>query len=377
MLGNEIESDTKLTASLDTSISAEEELQAVRAQAALDRADNDLRIEPSLDLSDMDALLSSAFASQGKTDSEVSSEEMTDDALLDAALFDEELDLGTDLEPKADAETEKASLNPADASQDSLMDQLGESFGEAPSQNPAGDSLSQSPTNNADDINAAFAAAQRQQGSDTSEGIARAQAPGMLGDQQAQRQEVGLIQGMSMLGGAGLASLAQMFRAGGNSINTSINTRKYTKLTGEMDSHIQNMDGILSRLDANGFKAGIKGLKGDHKTEFVKEFMANPANRQMFDDLLQSIGTLSTKTNQAALAGVAAGLSGDHLEGEIANKLKGVSDKHKEMLDSLHDHNGNTLSQRLDKLIDQVADFLKSMFSKVAETFGYNSSPRM
>jgi len=380
MLANENPSDITAPANLDTSMSAEEELEAVRKQASLDREEIDARIEPTLDLSDIDSLLNNAFASEGKNEleGEKDDEEMSEEDILAAALFDDELELGDGLDQKSDIHQS----DPIDQPQESLMDQLGESFGDglSPSLNPAQgseDALKAGPSNNNDGINAAFAAAQRQQGADTMESIARAQAPGIAGDQQAQRMEVGLIQGMSMLGGAGLAGLSNMIRAGGNSLNNSINTRKYAKLSGEVDAQIQNMDGILSKFGANGFMAGIKGLKGDHKAEFVKEFMANPVNKQMFDDLLQSIGTLATKANQAAGAGVSAGLSGDQVEGEIANKMKNVSDKHREMLDSLHDHNGNSLSERIDKLIDQVTDFLKSMFSKVAETFGYNQSPRM
>jgi gas vesicle protein len=81
---------------------------------------------------------------------------------------------------------------------------------------------------------------------------------------------------------------------------------------------------------------------------------------------------LSTKASQAAIAGAAAGLSGDQLDVEISRKIKNVSEKHKEMLDSLHDHNGTKLSDRLSELVEGIADFLKSVFTKVAEAFGYN-----
>jgi hypothetical protein len=92
----------------------------------------------------------------------------------------------------------------------------------------------------------------------------------------------------------------------------------------------------------------------------------------MLDDLVQSVGTLSTKASQATIAGAAAGLSGDQLDVEISRKIKNVSEKHKEMLDSLQDHNGMKLSDRLSEMVETIADFLKSVFTKVADAFGYN-----
>lgn len=368
--------------SFDTALSADEELDAVREEASLAREETDTRIEPSL--GDFDSLLSNAFAAAA--DKEIKPDEgvsdvMTEDDLLDAALFDDEVAPinGSTSDAKSSASADEAiiSASEEEATKASLMEELGETFGDpnSPAQGSApsvGDAMPPAAHTFNEGINASLNAAQRQQGADTLESIARANAPGAAGDLSAQRHEVGIIQGMSMLGGAGLAGLTKMLRAGGSQINNSINTRKYGKLSGEVDTISQNMDGILNKFGASGFTAGLKGLKGENRAEFVKDFMANPANKQMFDDLVQSVGTLSTKATQAVVAGAAAGLSGDQLDVEISRKIKNVSDKHKEMLDSLHDHNGTKLSERLSEMVDTIADFLKSVFIKVAESLGYN-----
>lgn len=376
MLAHDNEAGIKTTGGFDPALSADEELDIVREKAAQAREDDDLRIEPTLDLGDIDSLLSKSFAAA--SDEEVQPVEglsatLTEDELLEAALFDDEM--SPDNAPTLEGAT--ASASTAEAPQASLMEELGDSFDDATKAAPGpapsiGDPLSPTGLNFNESVNASLDAAQRQQAADTMESIARANAPGAGGDLQSQRHEVGIIQGMSMLGGAGLVGLTKMLRAGGTQINNTISTRKYGKLSGEVESLTQNMDGILNKFGSSGFTAGLKGLKGEHKAEFVKEFMANPANKQMFDDLVHSVGTLSTKASQAAVAGAAAGLSGDQLDVEISRKIKNVSEKHKEMLDSLHDHNGTKLSDRLSELVDGIADFLKSVFTKVAEAFGYN-----
>jgi hypothetical protein len=168
-----------------------------------------------------------------------------------------------------------------------------------------------------------------------------------------------------------------MLRASGSQLNNSINTRKYAKLSGEVDGLTKNMDSILDTFAGRGLMSGIKGLKGAHKDEFVKEFMATPANKPLFDDLLQTVGTLSTKASQAAATGAAAGLSGDQIDSEVSRKIKGVSDKHHEMLDAMQDHNGTKLSDRLNNIVDVVTNFLKSMFNKIAEALGVSQRPGM
>ena len=370
MLANDNEPGVKITGSFDTALSADEELDVVREQVARAREDTDTRIEPTLDLDEIDSLLSNAFAAASEEDVQaVEGLNTSDDELLDAALFDDESTPDNVPAP----ETETSSASATEAPQESLMETLGESLATSSTASPGADG--QMPPvglNFNEGVNASLDAAQRQQAADTMESIARANAPGAAGDLQSQRHEVGIIQGMSMLGGAGLVGLTKMLRAGGAQINNTISSRKYGKLSGEVDSLTQNMDGILSKFGASGFSAGLKGLKGENKAEFVKEFMANPANKQMLDDLVQAVGTLSTKASQAAIAGAAAGLSGDQLDVEISRKIKNVSEKHKEMLDSLHDHNGTKLSERLSELMDGIADFLKSVFTKVAEAFGYN-----
>lgn len=374
MLAHDNEPGVKTSGSFDPALSADEELDVVREQVARAREESDTRIEPTLDLGDIDSLLSNAFAAASEEDVQpVEGLNASEDELLDAALFDDEVTPDNGPAPEAEA----SSASAVEAPQESLMETLGESFANSSTASPgaaagAGDPLTPGGLNFNEGVNASLEAAQRQQAADTMESIARANAPGAAGDLQSQRHEVGIIQGMSMLGGAGLVGLTKMLRAGGAQINNTISSRKYGKLSGEVDSLTQNMDGILSKFGASGFSAGLKGLKGENKAEFVKEFMANPANKQMFDDLVQSVGTLSTKASQAAIAGAAAGLSGDQLDVEISRKIKNVSEKHKEMLDSLHDHNGTKLSERLSELVDGIADFLKSVFTKVADAFGYN-----
>lgn len=370
MLAHDDEPGVETTGSFDPALSADEELDIVREQAALAREDNDTRIEPTLDIGDIESLLNNSFAAASVEDVQpVEGLNASEDELLNAALFDDEVTPENGPAPEGDAPAASA----AEAPQESLMETFGESFAQSGAASPgAGDPLAPGGLNFNEGVNATLEAAQRHQAADTMESIARANAPGAAGDLQSQRHEVGIIQGMSMLGGAGLVGLTKMLRAGGAQINNTISSRKYGKLSGEVDSLTQNMDGILSKFGASGFSAGLKGLKGENKAEFVKEFMANPANKQMFDDLVQSVGTLSTKASQAAVAGAAAGLSGDQLDVEISRKIKNVSEKHKEMLDSLHDHNGTKLSDRLSELVDGIADFLKSVFTKVAEAFGYN-----
>lgn len=376
MLAHDNEPGVKTTASFDPALSADEELDVVREQVSRAREEPETRIEPTLDLGDIDSLLSNAFTAA--SDEEVQpveglSADMTEDELLDAALFDDEV--APENGPALEAAVSSAATA-EETPQASLMEELGESFDDAQKATQgaaagAADALAPGLKFN-EGVNASFDAAQRQQAADTMESIARANAPGAAGDQQAQRHEVGIIQGMSMLGGAGLVGLTNMLRAGGNQINSTINSRKYGKLSSEVDSLTQNMDGILNKFGASGFAAGLKGLKGEHQAEFVKEFMSSPANKQMFDDLVNSVGTLSTKATQAVVAGAAAGLSGDQLDVEISRKIKNVSEKHKEMLDSLQDHNGTKLSDRLSDLVDTISDFLKSVFTKVAQAFGYN-----
>ena len=370
MLANDNEPGVKITGSFDTALSADEELDVVREQVARAREDTDTRIEPTLDLDEIDSLLSNAFAAASEEDVQaVEGLNTSEDELLDAALFDDESTPDNVPAP----ETEASSASATEAPQESLTDTLRESLANSSTASPGADGqMPPEGLNFNEGVNASLDAAQRQQAADTMESIARANAPGAAGDLQSQRHEVGIIQGMSMLGGAGLVGLTKMLRAGGAQINNTISSRKYGKLSGEVDSLTQNMDGILSKFGANGFSAGLKGLKGENKAEFVKEFMANPANKQMLDDLVQAVGTLSTKASQAAIAGAASGLSGDQLDVEISRKIKNVSEKHKEMLDSLHDHNGTKLSERLSELMDGIADFLKSVFTKVAEAFGYN-----
>lgn len=62
MLAHDNEPGVTPTNSFDSALSADEELDVVREQASRAREEADPRIEPTLDLTDIDSLLNNAFA---------------------------------------------------------------------------------------------------------------------------------------------------------------------------------------------------------------------------------------------------------------------------------------------------------------------------
>lgn len=377
----------KMSERMNTQLSSDEELDAVREMESLAREDNDPRIEPTLDLNDVESLLDRAFenASDESADQSGMDSALSDDDLLESASFDDDdLSQGPEAATDSTVDTEEQARSQPNQ-QGSLMEQLGETFDDAmkgatEGHGAAGDVPGMNLNSKDASINAALDAAKTQLGNDTDESIKRAMAQGgQVGPQgqQVQRQQFGIIQGMSLLGGAGLAALGNMVRAGSTGISNGVASHRYQRLSGEIDTLTNNMDSILNKFDNAGFASGIKGLKEEHKAEFVKEFMSKPENKAQLDSLVQSVGNLSTKAEQALVAGAAAGLSADQLDVEVSRKIKNLNDQHKQILDSLQDHNGKKLSDRLDSMINRIGDMLQQLFRAVADTLGFNQRPGM
>lgn len=378
----------KMSERMNTQLSADEELDAVREMESLARVDADPRIEPTLDLNDVESLFDQAFAkaTDESADQTGMDSALSDDDLLDAASFGDD-DLSDDALPGADSSKELVDeAKPGPGPNASLMEQLGETFGDefkGPPREPnaAADVPGVSLNSNDASVNAALDAAKTQLGNDTDESVKRAMAAqggqGSPQAQQAQQAQFGIIQGMSLLGGAGLMALGNMVKAGSASISNGVANSKYHRLSGEIDTLTRNMDGILNKFDSAGFTSGLKGLKDEHKAEFVKEFMSRPENKLQMDSLVQSVGNLSTKVEKALVAGATAGLSADQLDVEVGRKIKNLNDKHKQILDTLEDHNGKKLSERLDSMINRIGEMLQQLFRAVADKLGFNQRPGM
>ncbi|MDZ5605237.1 hypothetical protein SJI00_20910 [Pseudomonas sp. RP23018S] len=377
----------RLSERMSTELSADEELDAVREMESLSREDAGSRVEPTLDLNDVESLLDRAFESATEESSDHAGMDSTlsEDDLLDSASFGED-DLSDDALPGADSSEEIADETTAGPGpNESLMERLGESFGDK-SKGPGGEpdvaEDAHGMSLNAKDasVNAAINAAMTQLGNDTDESVKRAMAQGDRASpqvQQAQQAQFGIIQGMSLLGGAGLMALGNMVKAGSASISNGVASNKYHRLSGEISTLTGDMDTILNNLDSAGFTSALNGLKDEHKVEFVKEFMSRPENKQQVDNLVQSVGNLSTKAEKALVAGAAAGFSADQLDVEVGRKIKSLNDKHKLILDSLEDHNGKKLSERLDSVLNRIGEMLQQLFRAVTDKLGFNQRPGM
>jgi len=378
----------KMSERMSTQLSADEELDAVREMESLAREDADPRIEPTLDLNDVESLFDQAFenATDESSDQTGMDSALSDDDLLDSASFGDD-DLSGDVLPGTDSSDDLVDeAKPEPGPNASLMEHLGETFGDdlkGPSREPnaAQDAPGMSLNSKDASVNAAIDAAKTQLGNDTDESVKRAMAAqgGQASPQaqQAQQAQFGIIQGMSLLGGAGLMALGNMVKAGSASISNGVASSKYHRLSGEIDTLTGNMDSILNKFDKAGFTSGLNGLKDEHKAEFVKEFMSRPENKLQMDSLVQSVGNLSTKAEKALVAGAAAGLSADQLDVEVGRKIKNLNDKHKQILDSLQDHNGKKLSERLDSMINRIGDMLQQLFRAVADKLGFDQRPGM
>lgn len=191
------------------------------------------------------------------------------------------------------------------------------------------------------------------------------------------RVEVGLLQGMSLLGGAGLAALAHLIRNGGAAANSAVQQHRYNKITTEVNGHTQEIEDVVGRLNGNGLSAGLHGLKGAHRDEFVQEFLEEPANRELFNKLLTSVGALSTTTSKAAVVGSGAGLSPEQIESDIQNRISDVRDRHKEVLEALKDQSGKSVADRLTGVINQLAELIKSIFRRATQALGMGPRPGM
>ena len=193
----------------------------------------------------------------------------------------------------------------------------------------------------------------------------------------AGRVEVGLLQGMSLLGGAGLAALAHLVRNGGAAANSAVQQHRYNKITTEVNGHTQQIEDVVGRLNDNGLSAGLHGLKDAHRDQFVEEFLEKPANRELFNKLLSSVGALSTSTSKAAVVGSGAGLSPEQIESDIQNRISDVRDRHKEVLEALKDQSGKSVADRLNGVINQLAELIKSIFRRATQALGVGPRPGM
>ena len=193
----------------------------------------------------------------------------------------------------------------------------------------------------------------------------------------AGRVEVGLLQGMNLLGGAGLAALAHLIRHGGAAANSVVQQHRYSKITSEVNGHTQEIEDAVAKLNGNGLSAGLHALKGAHRDEFVQEFLEEPANRELFKKLLTSVGALATSTSKAAVVGSGAGLSPEQIESDIQNRISDVRDRHKEVLEALKDQSGKSVADRLTGVINQLADLIKSIFRRATQALGMGPRPGM
>jgi hypothetical protein len=224
---------------------------------------------------------------------------------------------------------------------------------------------------------AELSSAREKNGAELMDGIQSVQSAGPGGNYPDQQIRVGLIQGLSMLGGAGLAGLAKMIHSGGSTINNQLRQRQYGKLSTQIDQITQNMDSLMGKMNANGLAAGLDGLKGEQRNEFVKEFFENPTNKGMFNELLGSVGSLATKATEAAVVGAAAGLSPDQIDTEITRRISDVQQKHKSLLDTMTDHNGVSLSDRLTNIAQQLAAAIDKLFQRASQALGLGPRPGM
>lgn len=374
MLANDKNISEQMLQGEVSQLSADEELDAVRELASKAREEVDHRVDPTLgDEIDLGSLLDKAFQSASEEQPlKNDANDFSDEDLLALAQFDD------DVTQDVSAGTDQAVVSGPDQSGEAVTDESPTKLSEevTKSENILDPEVTEqedlpntesSPTAS---INNTASAAQEQINFDTFENIKRAQAFGMGGDAEATRREVGIIQGMSMLTGAGLAALTQMLRSGGATVSEKVNARKYQKLAGEVSTLTAGMDGILNKFTEDGLPAGLKGVKDEYRADFVKEFLARPGNKQLFDGLVQSIGSLSTAATKASRAGADAGLSTDQLDIEVTRKIQDVTDKHKELLNSLHDHSGKKLGDRLNDIVEKVTEMLKNLMQKVADAMG-------
>ncbi|MGO4801097.1 hypothetical protein ACEN2T_17605 [Pseudomonas sp. W22_MBD1_FP4] len=226
-------------------------------------------------------------------------------------------------------------------------------------------------------LKGAFSMAREMNGAELMDGIANVQSSGPNANYPESQIRVGLIQGLSMLGGAGLAGLAKMVQSGGSTINNRLRQRQYGKLSGEIDQITHNMDSLMVKMNANGLSAGLEGLEGAKRTEFMNEFLELPANKGMFNELITSLGSLATKSTEAAVVGAAAGLSPDQLDSEITRRISDVQQKHKSLLESMSDHNGVSLSDRLSNIAAQLASAIDKLFQRASQALGFGPRPGM
>lgn len=358
-----------------------------------------------VELADISTLLGDAFERSAGTDHEAEidawakdfagddSDVGPDQVKWDAALAEKPADAGAD--SKVDGEA-------SPLSHDEMMDQLSAAFGEgfdpavdeqpldedvldvategleagATSPSP-GEPLSPGQAHAFDEatVNALIDAAKERLANDTQDAMVKVNGAGEQSTQQ--RTEVGILQGMNLLGGAGLASLATVIKAGGKKINSTMNGHRYATLSGEVGTLTNSMDTALNTFVTNGYLEGLQGLKGDNRADFAREFLAIPANKQALEETLEAMGKLSTKARAAVEAGHAADISGEQIDSDVIRKIEDVREKHKDLMDALTDHKGNKLSDRMSELLDHIMELIDKIFDRVKQTLGGGPRPSM
>ncbi|WP_153785237.1 hypothetical protein [Pseudomonas sp. EMN2] len=373
--------------------SEDDELAEVRAAIADSRQGFDvqgetvdLNIEPSIGSIDelgFDDLLE---ASLRHTESQNTSPQGDFD--FDPAIFDDDQAMplpAPDEQPQLDPESAQTTASAPDSVEDDpfafkgladLDDGVGPQFGDSqkPADSVPGPEFEDELTEALQDARAKQPS--HQLGQDPLNGMAPGSHLNPAGH-DAGRVEVGLLQGMSLLGGAGLAALAHLIRNGGAAANNAMQQHRYNKITSEVNGHTQQIEDVVGMLNGNGLSSGLHGLKGAHRDEFVQEFLEEPANRDLFNKLLSSVGALSTSTSKAAVVGSGAGLSPEQIESDIQNRISDVRDRHKEVLEALKDQSGKSVADRLNSVISQLADLIKSIFRRATQTLGIGPRPGM
>jgi hypothetical protein len=192
-----------------------------------------------------------------------------------------------------------------------------------------------------------------------------------------QQVRVGMLQGLSMLGGAGLAGLTHMLHSGGSAINTKVQQRQYNKLAGEINEITSSMDQVISKLNLNGLARGMEDLRGNDRDMFLAEFMESQGNKSLVSELVSSVGALATKATNAAVVGAGAGLSPDEIDVQITKRISDIQEKHKQILDSLKDHNGTSLSDRLSNIAASISAVIDKLFQRAGQALGLGPRPGM
>ncbi|WP_218173172.1 hypothetical protein, partial [Pseudomonas veronii] len=67
----------------------------------------------------------------------------------------------------------------------------------------------------------------------------------------------------------------------------------------------------------------------------------------------------------------------DQLDSEITRRISDVQQKHKSLLESMTDHNGVSLSDRLSNIAAQLASAIDKLFQRASQALGFGPRPGM